>query len=170
MFCYEECLKKYSTVVERKGKPPSSFSTQTDSLTRKIPLENSTVPQCKRYMPRHKKDMWLPHPELNCMYGGHTCPGAWPCACPAEWITTRILFTSSILAARCLPWVWNVKVLHSPFLGGAHLGKFGFLVFVSFPLALLIHKLCWNYHDYLMFSINFFLLKLRNITVLQQLL
>ena len=133
MFCYEECLKKYSTVVERKGKPPSSFSTQTDSLTRKIPLENSTVPQCKRYMPRHKKDMWLPHPELNCMYGGHTCPGAWPCACPAEWITSRIIVhfvhtccsvfalsvecegTSQSLPWRCSSWqIWILSLCVLP--------------------------------------------------------
>lgn len=55
-----------STVKQAKG-ILTSFSTQTDSLTRTIPLQNPIIPQWKRYTPRHKKDVWLPNLEHdNC--------------------------------------------------------------------------------------------------------
>lgn len=128
------------TVAEMKGKPPSSFSTQTDSLTRTIPLENSTMPQWKRYVPRHKTDVWLPHP--SCTYSEQTCPGV--LLCP-YWVK-HLVHNCSLcpdLRAPCFPWAWDVKVLHSPLHGVAHLGKFGFLVFASFPLAQFVLKVAW---------------------------
>ena len=69
-------------MVDWKGKPLSSFSTQTDSLTRPILLQNSTMPPWKRYTPRRKKDVWLSRPEHSWVHSEQTCTAVLLCICP----------------------------------------------------------------------------------------
>ena len=111
-------LNIQQTVVEMKGKPPSSFSTQTDSLTRTIPLENSTMPQWKRYMPRHKTDVWLPHP--SCIYSEQTCPGVLLCVCPQGKRCEKVLSKRKWIYKQSTPWEmpdWMKHKLESRLLG-----------------------------------------------------
>lgn len=77
VFCQER-LEHIQETVEWKGRPLSSFSTQTDSLTRTIPFQNFSMPQWKTHVKAQERCV-APPPEHN--YDGTVSKSAMKFSC-----------------------------------------------------------------------------------------
>lgn len=143
MFFYEECLKKYSTNSGRNERKASKFFFNSNWLPDKDDsLREFHYATVKTIHAKAQDRRVAPSPELHIQWT--SLPWSFA-VCTPYWVK-HLVHNCSLcpdLRAPCFPWAWDVKVLHSPLHGVAHLGKFGFLVFASFPLAQFVLKVAW---------------------------